>query len=636
MSTVEDFLIEFGFSGKEALEGIEKIDKALGSVRDKLREINNEKLSLPRNILIKDERRPPGPETTAGKTKRRSAEEILADKVSRFKGTRAMLELAERDADKAADAARRFAKATSAKDFEAVGRVRKEVADLNREFAKSARLMDRKKARAEALNRKMFNLKHTISGVATALAMMGTASALTGAGVFGVTRSVLQAGRTMESLNASMIVASGGSRQAAKDMKFVKEQAMELGADLETSAKAYMKLATASQGVISRKDMQALFRSTLEVSTALGLTADETQGSIRAFEQMASKGRVTAEELKGQLGERLPGALALAAKAMDTTTGQLFKMMEAGTLTSEEFLPKMAKAMSDLARSSGGLEKALESVRVKEAQLRNSFLMFREEIANRGLNKAYADLLENLKDFLDLDSGKSDETREAIARITKASVIMADMLLQKLLPAIEDLAEQFNEYYDGLVELYGEKGAVEAFFKDVADGAISLTLAIAGLIAGLKTLKVLAGAVAKTGLKSALTGMGLGSVADEIGNGRGSRRGNRVAAGAAAGGFARAGLPALIAALVGGAGYLARNTTGVGEMADKLSSKKDRTVLEELKNYLLNVGGTGALLNQAGKLVEVSVDFAGLEDYISLHVDEKQKDMVNMSDPGAR
>ena len=41
----------------------------------------------------------------------------------------------------------------------------------------------------------------------------------------------------------------------------------------------------------------------------MGLSADQTSGVLLALQQMISKGTVQAEELRGQLGERLPGAL---------------------------------------------------------------------------------------------------------------------------------------------------------------------------------------------------------------------------------------------------------------------------------------------------------------------------------------
>src|SRR5690606_5836527 len=77
----------------------------------------------------------------------------------------------------------------------------------------------------------------------------------------------------------------------------------------------------------------------------LKLSNEQVQGTFLALSQMMSKGKVQAEELRGQLGERLPGAFALAAKAMGVTEAELNKMLEKGQVISEDFLPKFAKQL---------------------------------------------------------------------------------------------------------------------------------------------------------------------------------------------------------------------------------------------------------------------------------------------------
>ena len=57
------------------------------------------------------------------------------------------------------------------------------------------------------------------------------------------------------------------------------------------------------------------------------LSAYESEGAFKALEQMLSKGKVSAEELRGQLGERIPGAFQIAARAMGMTTSELDKFM---------------------------------------------------------------------------------------------------------------------------------------------------------------------------------------------------------------------------------------------------------------------------------------------------------------------
>ena len=68
------------------------------------------------------------------------------------------------------------------------------------------------------------------------------------------------------------------------------------------------------------ENTRKIFVSLSEAGTALGLSNEDLNGSLYAISQMMSKGKVQAEELRGQLGERLPGAFNMAAEALGVTT----------------------------------------------------------------------------------------------------------------------------------------------------------------------------------------------------------------------------------------------------------------------------------------------------------------------------
>lgn len=78
---------------------------------------------------------------------------------------------------------------------------------------------------------------------------------------------------------------------------------------------------------------------------AMGLSAEQSSGAFLALGQMASKGTVSAEELRGQLGERIPGAFGIAARAMNVTEAQLNKMLQKGEVVASDFLPRFASEM---------------------------------------------------------------------------------------------------------------------------------------------------------------------------------------------------------------------------------------------------------------------------------------------------
>jgi tape measure domain-containing protein len=107
----------------------------------------------------------------------------------------------------------------------------------------------------------------------------------------------------------------------------------------------------------------------------MSLSADDAQGVFLALGQIASKGKVQAEELRGQIGERVPGAFGIAARAMGVTTAELDKMMEQGKLTASDFLPKFAAEMEKTFQ--GAVPKAANSLQANMNRISNAFYDFK-------------------------------------------------------------------------------------------------------------------------------------------------------------------------------------------------------------------------------------------------------------------
>ena len=67
-----------------------------------------------------------------------------------------------------------------------------------------------------------------------------------------------------------------------------------------------------------------------------------------ALSQMMSKGKISSEELRLQMGERLPVALQAMAKAAGVSVAGLDKLMKQGKLMSKDVLPKFAEALNEM------------------------------------------------------------------------------------------------------------------------------------------------------------------------------------------------------------------------------------------------------------------------------------------------
>jgi tape measure domain-containing protein len=92
-----------------------------------------------------------------------------------------------------------------------------------------------------------------------------------------------------------------------------------------------------------------VFESITEGLNKRGVVGDAMTRSMEALSQISSKGVVSMEELRQQLGEALPGAMTIAADSMGMTNGQFMKMVESGEMLSSDFLPKFGMALNNVA-----------------------------------------------------------------------------------------------------------------------------------------------------------------------------------------------------------------------------------------------------------------------------------------------
>lgn len=137
--------------------------------------------------------------------------------------------------------------------------------------------------------------------------------------------------------------ASGSVAKGAENFAFLKDLAARLGLDLMSAAEGYKTFAASSNlAGVSIEETNRQFEAVSKAVATLGLSSEDAKGVFLALGQIISKGTVASEELRGQIGERLPGAFNIAAKSMGVTTAELGKMLQKGQVASKDFLPKFA------------------------------------------------------------------------------------------------------------------------------------------------------------------------------------------------------------------------------------------------------------------------------------------------------
>lgn len=254
------------------------------------------------------------------------------------------------------------------------------------------------------------------SALGVAAFVGGLSIAATGLTLFSA--SVLRTVMSMERIDAMLTSVTRSSAVAANEFKFVTQVSRDLGLNLMTSAKGYGQLTAAARGTtMEGMKTRELFVALAQASSALQLSTDQFEGALLAVQQMMSKGTVQAEELRGQLGERLYGAFNLAAEAMGVTTKELQKMMAEGKVATDVFLPKLTEQLKKVYEE--GSKTGAESMTGRINTLVTSLQQLQMEF-NRvtGLSEKFKSVLMGL-------TGVADATRMNMDSMVKTLVGLA-------------------------------------------------------------------------------------------------------------------------------------------------------------------------------------------------------------------
>lgn len=227
--------------------------------------------------------------------------------------------------------------------------------------------------------------------------------------------SFIEAAASAERMNVAFGSVFGSD--AASQMGFVRDEAKRLGLDLQASADAYKSISAAAKGsAISNAMVKEVFIGVSEGAAALQLSSEQTSGALTALSQMISKGKVQAEELRGQLGERIPGAFQIAARAMNMTTSELDKFMSDGKLTAELFIPRFAAQMRK--EFGPAAMDAANSFSAARNRFNNSVFDFKVGVGSV-LLPALSDLMLAFMPVIDVMGQFFRENREGISAIIK-------------------------------------------------------------------------------------------------------------------------------------------------------------------------------------------------------------------------
>jgi len=131
----------------------------------------------------------------------------------------------------------------------------------------------------------------------------------------------------------------GDTEKYNKAQKFLQKTSKELAIPQNLITRQFTSLTASVTGAgKSVADAEEVFRAIASGIRGTGGSLEDMRAAMVATSQVFSKGKVSAEELRQQLGERLPGAFTLFADSMNLMPKDLDKALEQGKVTLDDFM----------------------------------------------------------------------------------------------------------------------------------------------------------------------------------------------------------------------------------------------------------------------------------------------------------
>ena len=147
---------------------------------------------------------------------------------------------------------------------------------------------------------------------------------------------------TVAEINSMKIALAGVSESAEdyqKSFKNVIDISKQFLFPVDKAIGEFTKLKAAVVGAgFGTEEATDVFKGFAAAILATGGNSEKLSGALLAASQVFSKGKVQAEELRGQIGERLPGAFTTFAQSIGVSSRELDDMLRKGEVSTENFV----------------------------------------------------------------------------------------------------------------------------------------------------------------------------------------------------------------------------------------------------------------------------------------------------------
>lgn len=230
---------------------------------------------------------------------------------------------------------------------------------------------------------------------------------------------------------------AGKAQEAIQSRKFLVGLANNSPFALEQITNAFVKMKVG--GV---DPMNGSLQILLDSISAFGGGSAELDRAAVAIQQMGGKGVVSMEELRQQLGEHIPDAANAMAAGLGLTMGELFKVIESGTLESTNALAAMFEVLKQ--RHSGSSKEMMDTWAGQVARMKTAWQNFLIGVTKDAGPNSFIKTLKNQMEQLIKFMNSADGTK-----------FMADiqLALSTLITTFATIIRYAVEYRDLIVKI---------------------------------------------------------------------------------------------------------------------------------------------------------------------------------------
>ena len=249
---------------------------------------------------------------------------------------------------------------------------------------------------AEKFKQQAESAKGALRGIQfQAIAMAGAL----GAGVTsfsGLLSSLVNTAREAGRARTILRNISTDAREYSRSLKFLTDLTDKYGTDLIGTTEAFAKFkAAATPAGVAMAEQERIFSNISKAMASFGISGGEASLTMMAITQMMSKGKISSEELRRQLGERMPIAMQAMANAAGVSMAQLDKLLKEGKLRSADI---MGKFSDELAKLSG--DTSTDNLESSLGRLKNAFTDLADSLHIYDNFKALVDKVKEALDYI--------------------------------------------------------------------------------------------------------------------------------------------------------------------------------------------------------------------------------------------